>query len=288
MTNFFGMYCKTYSKDIERLKKMLQSFEQFNKDNILMYISVPDAETNLFEEFQNDNVKIITDESYAKEYFATQTKHGFGVGYVNQEICKLSFFEAGLLENYLCIDSDVIFIRDFFVNDFMRDKTTPYSVLVMDKDLAVEKHYQAFWDTRIEFIKKIYDYVGLDDKRYRTCHGMQCMSAKVLSSLKKKFMQPKGLEYRDLIEISPFEFSWYNAWLQKSKIIDVVAVEPFFKTFHMRIDYNFSRLKMIDKKDLARSYVGIILNSNWMIPPPKDYENPSWLHKKFYNIIKKK
>ncbi len=288
MTNFFGMYCKTYSKDIERLKKMLQSFEQFNKDNIFMYISVPANEIDLYKELHNDNVKIITDESFAKEHFATQTQYGFKVGYVNQEICKLSFWETGLLENYLCVDSDVIFIRDFFVNDFMKDETTPYSVLVMDKDLAIEKHYQAFWDERIKLVKKIYDYVELDDKRYRTCHGMQCMSAKVLRSLKEDFMNSKGLEYKDLIEISPFEFTWYNAWLQKSKIIDVVAVEPFFKTFHMRIDYNFSRLKMIDKKDLARSYVGIVLNSNWTIPPPKDYETPSWLHKKLYNLIKKK
>lgn len=287
MKKNFVMYCKTYSLDLGRFKNLLKSFGEFNKDNILMYVSVPECELDLFKSFEDVNVKIITDESYAKKHFATKTKHGFALGYVNQQICKLSFFEADLCENYLCIDSDATFIRNFYVSDFMRDENTPYSVLVMDKDLAVEKEYQGFWDIRNDLVQKIFDYVGLDDKRLRTCHGMQCLSSKVLKSLKDDFMQIRNLEYKDLIEISPFEFSWYNAWLQKSKIIDVVAVEPFFKTFHIKIEYNFSRLRLIDKNDLARSYVGVVLNSNWSKKTIEDYRAPNWFHKKLYKWINK-
>lgn len=287
MKKNFVMYCKTYSKDLELFKNMLKSFDEFNKDNIWMYVSVPQIELDLFKDFEGENLKIITDESFAEGHFATKTRHGFGLGYVNQEICKLCFFETGVCENYLCIDSDATFIRDFYVKDFMRDEKTPYSVLVMDKDLAVEKDYQGYWDVRAELIQKIFDYVGLDDKRLRTCHNMQCFNSSVLKSLKEDFMQIRNLEYRDLIEISPFEFSWYNAWLQKSKIIEVVAVEPFFKVYHTRLEYNFSRLRLISKKDLARSYVGIVLNSNWNKKSLSGYQKPNWFHRKFYKWINK-
>lgn len=262
---------------------MLESFLNFNKDNILLYVSVPESDTDLFKTFESDKVKIISDESYAKNHFASHTDYGFGLGYVNQQICKLCFFEASLCENYLCIDADVIFIRDFYISDFMNGNT-PYSVLVMDKELSTQREYQPFWDERQRYIKKIYEEVGLDDNRFRTCHGMQCLNSTVLSSLRHDFMEPKNIGYKNLIEISPFEFSWYNAWLQKSKVIEIIEVEPFFKTFHNKTQYVFSQLQMIRKSDLARAYVGIVLNSNWA--KKYDYKNPGLLCKIFHKVLK--
>lgn len=285
--NKFCMYCKTYSGDFDRFKILLESFNKFNKENINLYVSVTEAEIEQFLQFQSDTVKVISDESYAKPYLATQTRYGFSVGYVNQEICKLCFWEAGFCENYLCLDSDSFFIRDFYISDFMANENTPYSVLVMDKDLSTEKYYKDWWDGRQKEIRKIYGYVGLNDKRYRTCHNTQVFSIKVLQSLKNDFMKSKNLDYKDLIEISPFEFTWYNVWLQKSEMIDIIAVEPFFKMFHVRIEYILHRIKMITKDDLARAYVGVILNSNWEKHPPVDYENPTYLHKKFYKWLLK-
>jgi len=279
------MYCKTHSKDFKRLKNMLNSFKKYNRDKVLLYISVPQLELDLFMPLKDENIEIMTDESYAEKYFATNTRYGFGISYVNQEICKLCFWEAGFCENYLCIDSDVTFIRDFYISDFMRDEKTPYSVLVMDKDLSVEKRYQSFWSERQECIIKIFEMVGLNDNRYRTCHGMQCLNKVVLKSLKEDYMQPKGLAYKDLIDIAPLEFTWYNAWLQKSKVIDIVEVEPFFKTFHNNFEYIYSKLQLIETQDLARAYVGIILNSNWA--EQINYEKPNLMYKIFYKIISK-
>jgi hypothetical protein len=287
MKHNFIMFCKTYSKDCNRLINMLNFFNRHNVENIPLYISVPENELKMFEKLQNNNIKIITDESYAGSYFASSTKHGFSIGYFNQEVCKLSFWETDLCENYLCIDSDLIFIRDFYISDFMYNKTTPYTVLVMDKDLSIEKHYHNYWTRRQEYIKKIYKYIELVDERYRTCHGMQVMNVKVLKTLKNDFMKSKGLDYKDLIEISPYEFTWYNVWFQKSKIVDEYAVEPFFKTFHMRIEYIISRIKLINRSDLAKAYVGIILNSNWEKTSPFEYKNPSWWSKEAYKILKK-
>jgi len=286
MKNNFVMFCKTYSADLNNFSLMIDSFNAFNEDNIKLFVSVPEKEINLYTKFNNKNISVITDESYAGNFFTNKSYHGLSTGYINQEICKLSFWESNIAENYLCIDSDLQFIRKFYISDFMADKNTPYTVLVMDKDLSIEKHYHDFWNFRQTFIKKIYDDIGLNDKRLRTCHGMQVLNSKVLKSLKKDFMTVKKYSYSDLIKISPYEFTWYNAWFQKCKLIKEVAVEPFFKTFHMRIDYIFSKLKLLNLSDLSYSYIGIIMNSNWNNKHDK-YTKTSFFYKKLYSLLKR-
>lgn len=283
MTNNFVFFLKTYNKDIERFKVLLKSFDEFNRDNIKLYVSVPEADYDLFKQFEGQNVILLTDESYGKNYFINQSD-GLPVGYINQEICKLSFWELGLADNYLCVDADCQFIRDFYVSDFMADDNTPYTVLIQDKDLLIEKHYQGYGNIRQKYIEKIYETIGLDDKRYRTCHGMQVLNSKVLKSLKEDFMKKNNYSYSDLLKISPFEFTWYNAWFQKCGLVKEMAVEPFFKTFHMRIDYIFSRLKLLKLKDYSRRYVGIVLNGNWK-KPTKKYIKPNIFHKMFYKYF---
>ncbi len=282
----FAMYCKTYRNDLQRVWRMISSFNTHNVEKIEMFLSVPENDISFFESFSSTTVHLVTDESYGGQYFSKREYHGLGVGYINQEICKLSFWESRRTENYLCIDADVEFIRDFYHSDFMADTETPYTVLVMDKDLSVEKHYRDFWKQRQSYIQRIFDFVGLDDRRLRTCHGMQVLSGMVLQSLKDDFMSVKGLSYEDLIAYSPYEFTWYNAWFQKIGIVDEIAVEPFFKTFHMRIEYVVSRLKMIRREDFSISYVGIILNSNWK-KTEIEYHPPCWIHKIGYKILRR-
>jgi hypothetical protein len=100
-------------------------------------------------------------------------------------------------------------------------------------------------------------------------------------------MKKHKYDYADLIAIAPYEFTWYNAWFQKCGLIREVAVEPFFKTFHMRIEYTLSRLRKLKLEDYAYSYVGIILNGNWK-KPTDHYEKPSWLMKRLYKFLLKK
>jgi len=284
----FAMYCKTYSVDIDRFKVMLDSFAQHNKDNIKLYVSVPAHELNLYSEIESkiNNVVVISDESFAEPYLATIGHWGMSIGYANQEICKLTFFKTGFAENYLTIDSDAYFIRDFFVSDFMFDTNKPYTVLVMDKDLSCERHYRdTHWIGRQESIKRIYQSVGLNDRRLRTCHGMQVMNTRVLMSLQDDFMTPLKLTYNDLLGIAPYEFTWYNAWFQKSKLVEEYAVEPFFKTLHMRPEYVFSRLRLLREEDLSYAYVGIVMNSKWHPKTPLRYEEPTPIYYGFYEKI---
>jgi hypothetical protein len=283
----FVMYCKTYCGDFDRFSNLVNTFHKYNIDDVLLYVSVPEREMNLFEKFRCATVVIISDESFANKYFADVGHHGMTLGYSNQQICKLTFYKTGVAKNYLCLDSDTVFIRDFYISDFMHDEDTPYTVLVMDKDLSIQRHYRtAFWIGRQASIKKIYDFMSLDDARLRTCHNSQVFNIQILESLARDFMEPKALKYNDLLKISPYEFSWYNAWFQKTQLVKEFAVEPFFKMLHMRQEYNFSRLLLLREKDYAQAFVGLILNSKWTPTTPLNYEDPdSRMFKLFYNIV---
>lgn len=283
----FVMYCKTYSGDFDRVSNLVDSFNKYNRDDILLYISAPENELYLFQPLSSPHIIVITDESFAKECFAKVGHSGMSLGYVNQQICKLTFYRTAVARNYLCLDSDTVFIRDFYISDFMHDEDTPYTVLVMDKDLSIERHYRPlYWDRRQAAIKKIYDFFELNDRRLRTCHGSQVLNVKILKSLARDFMKPNALEYNDLLKISPYEFSWYNGWFQKTQLVNEFAVEPFFKILHMRQDYTFSRLKMLRQDDYAQAYVGLILNSKWTPKTPLNYEDPdSSLYKLFYKVV---
>lgn len=276
----FVFFCKSYRNDLKLFIRLVDSFNLFNVDSIEMYISVPEEDIALFNKFSSKNITVISDESYAKTYFTEKNYWNLPIGYINQEICKLSFWETGISKNYLCIDSDLYFIKKFYLQDFMFDKKTPYSVLVMDKDLIIEKHYNEFGKWRQNLIKKIFEYVELDDKRLLTCHGMQVLNSSVLKNMKKFLLNKRNITYKELIEISPYEFTWYNAWLQKSKVIPILNVEPFFKTFHMKNDYVFSRLKLLDESDYSLSYIGIVLNSNWESEKMySKYKSPGYIEK---------
>lgn len=284
----FVFVCKTFRDDYDSFSRLLKSYKLHNIDNIPLYVSVPDSDISLFRSLVGDDAKLISDESYAEQYFTSDSYWGLSLGYINQEICKLSFWESNISKNYLCVDSDVYFIRDFYVDDFMANEDTPYSVLVMDKDLNTETFYKEFSQPRADLIRKIFETVDYDDRRFRTCHGMTVLNSAVLESLKNDFMGARSLSYKDLIEISPYEYSWYNAWLQKSEIIKVIAVEPFFKTFHLRFEYVIARLKLISEVDIAKQYVGVILNSNWTPKgPPTAYEDPNSVHNVIYRLINK-
>lgn len=285
----FAMYCKSYVNDFGRLKVLVDSFNKYNVEKLNLFVSVPEIDLDSLSIVESDTVHVISDESFAASYFAQEGHWGMSIGYANQEICKLTFHKTKIALNYLCLDSDVTFIREFRRSDFMYTEDTPYTVLVQDKDLSIERHYRTVhWLDRQTSIKRIYDFVELQDPRLRTCHGMQIMNALVLESLEENIVKKNNFTWNDLLKISPYEFTWYNAWFQKSKIVEEIAIEPLFKTLHMRPEYIFSRLKLLRVEDYAQEYIGIVLNSKWRPRrTPLVYEDPNMIMKMIYAVLTK-
>ena len=270
-----AMLLKSYYGDVEYAARMVRSFERFNTDGIPLYIVVPEADVVLFTPLASDRVTILSEVLLA-EHLVDREVHELSPGYINQEIVKLAFWELGLADDYFCVDSDAEFIRPFSRADFMVDDDTPYTVLVEDNELKVEpRYYHQYWVRREAEIRRIQELVGLETSTVLTCHGHQVMSAAVLRSFRDDFLAPRGWDYVDALAESPYEFSWYNMWLQRSRVIAIHPREPLVKVFHHEGQHLEYVLRGITVADIARGYVALVVNSNYsrdigMIPVGAD------------------
>ena len=258
-----ALLLKSYSGDFEYAQRLVASFQRYNAEGLTLYVVVPEGDLEQFAALTDANIEILG-EDLLGQYLTDAPVHGLRPGYINQEIIKLAFWELGLADNYFCVDSDAEFIRDFGFADFMVNDTTPYTVLVEDKELLVEpRYYEQYWKTRQVEIRHIQELVGLDTRVIRTCHGHQVFSAAVLRSFKENFLQPRGWAYLDALAESPYEFSWYNMWLQKDKTIEIHTREPLVKVFHHEGHHLEYILRGITQADIARGYLAIVVNSNY-------------------------
>ena len=253
------LFCKSYSKDLPNLKLLVESVEKYNRDQIPLYISVPRSELTLFwEEFKpNPTALFIADEDICDELTTKEdTINTMSVGWINQQLVKLMFWRTGIAENYFCVDSEAYFIRPFYARDFMYDEHTPYTTLIEDNELKVDPdYYQAWWPMREAVLRDIMFKIELDEQVMLTAHGNLTMNYRVLKSLEQEFMTPRGWTYQDLLRDNYFEFSWYNFWLQKTKVIPIHAREPVIKIFHQEGQFVEYKLREITESD-----IGLLLN----------------------------
>ncbi|MDO8733435.1 MAG: DUF6492 family protein [Actinomycetota bacterium] len=263
MSQSFAMLLKSYAEDFNYAQRMVESFNRFNLDKITMYAVVPTPDLELFAPLKSDTVTLIAEEEFSR-HLVDSPVHGMRAGYINQEIVKLAFWELGRADNYFCVDSDAEFIRDFRVQDFMYDEHTPYSVLVEDHELEVEPAYfKQYWQSREAEIRHIADIIGWTSPVIRTCHGHAVLSAKVLQSFVDDFLVPREWDYKDALAEAPYEFSWYNIWMQFATPIDIHQREPWIKVFHHEGHHLEYLMRGITTQDIARGYLGIVVNSNY-------------------------
>ena len=258
----FGVMLKSYTQDIEYAKRFIGSFRKYAAETIPLYVVVPDSDVSAFEEIVGETGEVLPESLWA-DHLVDYSIDGNSPGYINQEIIKLAFAEKGFLANYLCADSEAVFIRTFSSNDFMASATTPFTFVTEDHELQVDPIYFArYGKSREQSLIRLREFLGLPPTPYATCHGFAVLSEKVMSSL-RLFMSEQGMSYSDILQISPYEFSWYNFWLEKTEVIERITREPIFETLHMQHHHLSYALKGIQIDDLARGYVGVVVNSGY-------------------------
>lgn len=259
-----GLLLKSYAGDLAYAKRLLASYGRHNVEGLHLHCVVPQEDVELFRPLTTDLVTVHAEEEILGSRLVAEPIGDLRVGYANQEIVKLAFWETGLLDNYFCIDSDAVILRGFTAADFMHDSETPYTVLVEDNDLKSDPaYYREHWIGREASIRRIAAELGTPARVLRTSHGHQIMSSRALRSLREDFMDPRGWDYRDLLGISPYEFSWYALWVQHFGPIPVHQREPLVKVFHTEDQYIAALLSGITESDLARGYLAVVVNSNF-------------------------
>ena len=259
----FCLMIKSYSKDIKYVERLISSINRFNLDSIKTFLIIPETDFAEFEKFSSDSVEIIFEEC-VPTLLATSDINHTRKGYINQAILKLAFHRLNLANNYMCLDSDFEFIRPFTYSDFLTSNGEPYSVLIEDNESRVDKiYFPQYWLGRASSLSKILKFYDMDEKEiWLTCHNGQIFSQEILRKLDSEILNQRNMDYLDLLSISPYEFSWYNYYLQKIGKSTRIR-EPYFKMFHINYQLGFYQSQKITTQDIARGYIGIVVNSNF-------------------------
>lgn len=258
-----ALMLKSYSGDFAFAQRLVESFTRHNPEGLTLFCVVPKRDLVMFATLASEHV-VVMDESPFEGYFVTEGLNGTRPGYINQEIVKLAFHELCLAENYFCIDSDAVIIRDLHASDFLAPDGFPYTVLVESNELKVEPRYYAqYWESREAALARIAEIMGLPGSVVLTCHGHQVFSTTVLRSFVSDFLAPRGWTYRDALAEAPYEFTWYNFWLQKSGVIPIHSREELVKVFHHENQHFEYILRGVTEADIARGYLAVVVNSNY-------------------------
>jgi len=152
----------------------------------------------------------------------------------------------------------------------MYDDDTPYTICHEDKELMEWAMKAGFsFDIQQSFKEdrdKVMSVFGRKGIYYDFGPSPVIWSTKVWKSLFENYITPNKLTFTELINYCGSEFTWYGEWLLISKIIPILPRQPLFKVFHYSQQYTETRSKGYTTEDLAKHYMGIIMQSNWGAP----------------------
>lgn len=263
------LYCKSYRRDFLRLKRLLDSIENFNTDQIPFYISTPadqlDGLTSILG--SSKNYQWVSDESI----IAANPKVAVGIeatrsGSLSQQAVKSEFWRLGISENYVCLDSDCVFIKKFQRSDFLASDGNPYTVIYQNKEffqLAINRNYSKVVENlqrEGETVKSLFGRVG--PSYYCPCPPF-IWSAKVWRSLDEQFLSPKNLTFWDISTVDRPETLLYLEALLNFKAIPLYPIEQLFRIYYY--DWHFFLLRRLGetRDKLGNHYLGVIYQSNW-------------------------
>ncbi len=262
------LFCKSYRQDLRRAVRLCRSVKEFNRDAIPFYLSVPAEDLDAFaESLKGLDVALIADaEIVVKNPRIGLERFAKLPGGKAQQVVKSEFWRYGVAENYLCLDSDSYFLRDFHRTDFISPDRHPYTVMHEAKELL---HFAAL--SRMERIARdrqrecaeIMGIFGRGGRSFEFGPTPVIWSGRVWRDLDEKFLAPKGLSIIDAIDLHPGELRWYGEALLAFKSIPLLPIEPIFRCYHYEEQYYLYRKIGENENAVARSYLGVCMQSNW-------------------------
>lgn len=265
--NDISIFCKSYRNDLDRAAILVESVRQFNRDLLPFYMSVPEDDMALFKnKIGTGDVIWLSDEDIIDANKAIDP----GIyktlkGQVSQQIVKAEFWRLNPCENYLCVDSDSRFIRDFFTSDFISADGHPYTILHEGKPFLEFCLMNGIREAGLHFesiAKEMRECFGRQGPSYGFNPFPVIWSRKVWCALLSK-LEAEETNILNAIVAHPYESSWYGEAMLKYRPIPLLPKEPVFKAYLYLEEYEHDRNIGIDETILARFYSGVVYQSNW-------------------------
>jgi hypothetical protein len=263
-----ALYCKSYSTDLLRVVRLVQSIERFNETRIPIYISVPEEALALFRAHLGTTAaQLISDESILRasprlDLAQFAQMHGA----VAQQVVKSEFWRLGLAEAYVCLDSDAVFIRPFSDDDFLAPDGYPYTVLDEAHDLlegAMQHGRLRIVDDFVREAASMQQAFGRNGRRYSFGPFPLVWHRKVWESLDTNYLQPRGMNFTDAITQTPIESRWYGESLLAYQAIPLHPCQALFKVYHYAWQLDLETRRGITQEQLSTLYCGVIYQSAW-------------------------
>ncbi len=262
------LYCCTYSKDLKRVERLLHSIEKHNKDALDVYISVPAKDIELFSKALNSfNFKLVNEEDILRKNPKIDMKLLYEKrGWIQQQIIKSEFWRLDISDNYLVLDSDCIFLKDFGLNDFMAEDGVPYSIINEGKEVlqSTERFGPSY--ARAGFMKDrapIRDLMGRKGIVYDYGYAPFLWSKKVWQSLDENYLSPNKMSLLDAVLKCDSEFTWYGESLIKYRAIPLYPRNELFKHYHYEHQFWSDKSLGYTEEILKKDYLGVVYQSNW-------------------------
>jgi hypothetical protein len=249
---------KSHIPHLNYTKQLIETTFKHNKDNIPVYLSIPKSQENIFKNNIDTSLcNIIFDEDIIKG--------NINQNWFTQQLVKMKFSETELCENYLWIDGDSYFIKDFYISDFMFNKETPYTTIHENKDLFQWMATQGnlldnVLDSYTSDRDKVRNLFGRTGKYYDwTCPNL--WSVKVFNHMREHYLIPNNLTFEDLLTYIPGELIWYGEYLLASEAIRIIPCESWFKPFHYLQQMEDYKKEGHTEETIAKNYLGIVMPS---------------------------
>lgn len=256
------LFCKSYRGDIERFKIQAESIKKFNKDSIPFYICIPKADYDIFSPIVKDcGIKVFYDEDMTS--LVSNQSH------FTQQLFKMEFMRtAGISKHYFLLDSDMYFIKDFYVDDFFCNGI-PYMTMHECKEV-LEYSYLIHGDNRnnkwfTENRLPIMELFGRKGKCYDYSGSANLYIADVFIRLYNDYCKPNNLTFLDLLQHVSSENTWYGEYALATNT-PYFPCGPMFKTFHYHWQYQHHKNLGITEEMITKNYLGITMQSNWGSP----------------------
>jgi hypothetical protein len=288
----FGLFCKSFRRDVSRVEKLVASIERFARGEFAFVLSVPESDVPLFRDrIGSTTARIVTDEEILERRIRQNWR--------TQQVVKLRAHRLGFADTWLLLDSDMSFIRDFSVADFVDTDGTV--ALVASRWLhrfdLHEKEFGAYlrghdnlgtlsteeartladgsrpeadlpplyWlrdalsrgsvESRIPRIRATFPRSGPELFYLPTA----VWTRDSLQSLERDYLEPRGLEFEDLIRYSPWEGTWLGEWEIRRRLPKRRPAESFFLHFMSDTAIERARVAGFTTADFAKRYVGLQL-----------------------------
>jgi hypothetical protein len=285
----FVIYCKSYKNDILRVSRLLESITNHNKDAIPVYISTPISDKTIFDEHLHKYTYTwLSDESITSanqrldQKLLESTRGG-----LTQQVVKSEFWRVVPCDAYLCIDSDSVFIKDFYLSDFIAVDGNPYTVMQQSKEFlqhAINVGKKEIMDNFLaesQLLKKEFNRTGPD---YDFGPSPYLWSAKVWAALDEQLLKPKNQTLLDLVFRCPPENRWYGEALLVTQAIPLHPIENLFKVYHYEWQKKEAQQFKETSEELKRLYLGVISQSNWDRSLDPSFARKSWASRTWKRI----